>query len=183
MPLPPSTNNYAIGKGVMSIALWSGGAPGAYEDMGNCPVVDIEPTAEWLDHFSSRQELRLKDKRIVLEAAYSLTFECDEIAAVNLNRYLMGTISGVNLVQAMQGIENEYALRFTSDNPVGPNFIWDFHKATLSPNGPMSLIGEEWMIMSFAAEGLADVGGNPDSPYFDVNMIVATTTTSTTTTP
>lgn len=181
MPTPPSTNNYAIGKGVLSIAEWVAGTPGAYEDMGNCPLIDIEPVAEWLDHFSSRQELRLKDKRIVLEANYTLTFDCDEIAAVNLNRFLMGTISGVNLVQAMQGIDREYALRFTSDNPVGPNFIWDFHKATLSPNGPMSLIGEEWMIMSFSAEGLADVANNPNSPYISVNVIVATTTTTTTT--
>jgi len=181
MPTPPSTDNYVIGKGVMSIAEWSGGAPGAYIDMGNCPVVDLEPTVERLDHFSSRAELREKDKSIIVEVGYNLTFDCDEIAARNLKRFLLGDITGGNIVYAMQNPNQEYALKFVTDNPVGPNYTWEFWKATLAPNGPMSLIGEEWMVMSFLAEGLADRANHPESPFITVTGITTTTTSTTTT--
>lgn len=181
MPTPPSVENYAIGKGVMSIAEFSGGAPGSYIDIGNCPVVDVEPTAERLDHYSSRAELREKDKSIITEVGYNLTFDCDEIAAANLNRFLLGSISGGNLIYAHQRPNQEFALRFVTDNPVGPNYTWDFWKATITPNGPMSLIGEEWMIASFLAEGLADRANHNESPFITVTGITTTTTSTTTT--
>ena len=69
----------------------------------------------------------------------------------------------------MQDADKEYALRFTSDNPIGPNQIWDLWKLTLSPNGAIQLIGEEWMIMSFSGEGLADTVNHVESPYITVD--------------
>lgn len=181
MPQPPSTNNYAIGKGVLSVALWSGGVVGAFSDMGNAPVVEAEPIIERLPHLSSRSGLRVKDKNPVVQTEYMITFDLDEMAAANLNRFLLGNLSG-NTISALQNADQEFALRFVSDNPIGPNSTWNFHKCTLSPNGPVSLIGEEWMAMSFTGEGLADVAGNPSSPYITVTVETTTTSTTTTTT-
>ena len=181
MPQPSSTNNLAIGKGVLYIAQWSGGAIGAYFDMGNCNSIEIEPTIERLPHYSSRSGFRTKDKNPIIQTEYNLNFVCEEIAAVNLNRFLLGTITG-NTIYGLQGTNVEYALRFVADNPIGPNQTWDFWKVTLSPNGAMQLIGEEWMNMSFTGEGLSDSGGHPTSPFFTVVSHEATSTTTTTTT-
>jgi hypothetical protein len=154
--------------------------------MGNCPSVEVEPTLERLPHYSSRAGLRNKDKNPVIQAEYALNITCDEIAAVNLNRFLLGTMSGSNVVKAMQDMDAEYKVRFESDNPIGPNQKWKFHRVTLGPGGALSLIGEEWMAMSFNGEGLADVANNPTSPYFTVTYATTTTTvapaTTTTTT-
>jgi len=169
---PHSSENYAIGKGVLYIGEWSGTTPpvdpGGYDDMGNCPSVELEPTTERLPHYSSRSDFRLKDKNPVIQRDYLLNFSCDEMAAVNLNRYLMGNITG-SLINAMQAVNREFALKFISDNPIGPNETWYFWKVTLTPNGALSLIGEEWMVMGFTAEGLADIENHPSSPYFDVS--------------
>ena len=185
MPTPHSVDNYAIGKGILYIGEWSGSSapswPGGFVEIGNCPSIEIEPTIERLEHFSSRQGLRFKDKNPVIQSEYMLNFDTDEIAAENLNRFLMGTLTG-DVISALQRTEQEFALRFVSDNPIGPNQVWEFRKTTLSPNGAMQLIGEEWLVMSFTAEGLADVANHPDSPYFDVTYATTTTTTTTTST-
>lgn len=174
-------NNYAIGKGILSIAEWTTTTPPTvFTDLGNAPSIEIEPTVERLPHYSSRTGLRLKDKNPIIQSEYMLNFDLDEPAAFQLNLFLMGVMSGSNVVQALQGTDKEFSLKFVSDNPIGGNQTWLFHKATLAPNGAMQLIGEEWMTMSFTAEGLADTANNADSPYFNVTYVTTTTTTTTT---
>jgi hypothetical protein len=82
---------------------------------------------------------------------------------------MMGTLTLGMEVLGLQATDKEYAIRFTSDNPTGPNQVWDLWKVTLTPNGPIQLIGDEWMIMSFSGEGLADTVNQILSPYFTVN--------------
>ena len=185
MPTPHHVDNYAIGKGILYIAEWVGTTPptypGDYTEMGNCPSIEMEPTMERLPHYSARESFKLKDKNPVIQTDYMVTFSCDEICSQNLKIFLLGTLEG-NVVHGMQGANVEYALRFVSDNPIGPNNKWDFWKATVSPSGAMALIGEEWMNMSYSAEGLADTANHPTTPYFDMLMATTTTTTTTTTT-
>jgi hypothetical protein len=181
MAQPHSTQNYAVGKGILSIAEWSGGSIGAYFDMGDCLSMEVEPSVEKLDHYSHRSGFRTKDATSVIESNYTVTFELDEPCAENLARFLLGTLSGQNTILALQNTEQEYALRFVADNPRGPNQTWDFWKCTLSPAGALQLIGDEWMTMSIVADGLADEAGHATSPYFTVVSTEHTSTTTTTT--
>jgi hypothetical protein len=185
MPTPANVQNYAIGKGILYIGEWSGNTPptdpAGYEDMGNVTSIEIEPTVERLPHYSSRSGFRTKDRNPVIQTEYAIRFDADEMAAVNLNHYLLGTRYGAD-VQALMATDKEYALKFISDNPIGPNQTWRCWKATLMPNGPLQLIGEEYMMMSFAGEGLADVANHSTSPYITVTYVTTTTTTTTTTT-
>jgi len=179
MPSPHSTENYAIGKGILSIGEWSGTTPpGSYTDIGNCPSVEVEPATERLPHYSSRTGFRTKDKNPIIQTEYTINFDCDEMATINLNRFLMGTLSGTNVVLGLTATDKEYALKFVSDNPLGPNQTWEFWKVSLAPNGPLQLIGEEYMTMSFAGEGLSDVANHSTSPYFTVTYETTTTTTT-----
>jgi hypothetical protein len=151
--------------------------------MGNAPSIEIEPSVERLPHYSSMSGFRLKDKNPVIQTDYSVVFDLDEIAAPNLNKFLMGSLVGGNVIRMMQGLNTEYALRFIANNPTGLNQRWDFWRGTLGPNGPMQLIGEEWMVMSFRFEGLGDTVNHAASPYADVTYLTTTTTTTTTTSP
>jgi len=178
---PHNVDNYAIGKGILYISAFPGAGAASWTEIGNCPSVELEQTIERLPHYSSRSGLRVKDKNPVVQTDYMVNFDCDEIATVNLKYYLMASQSG-NTLRGMQSPNAEYALKFVSDNPIGPDQVWYFWKCTIGPNGSMALIGDEWMVMSFTAEGLADTANHATSPYFDCVPVTTTTTTTTTTT-
>ena len=184
MATPHSVNNYTISKGVLSIATWTGDSLGSYVDLGNCPSFEVEPTIERLPHYSSRSGARVKDKNPVISTEYMVRFDLDEIAATNLAKYLLGSISGGNLIYALQSVSTEYALKFVENNPAGPNKTWNLWKVTLAPGGPLQLVGDgtAWAVMSFQGEGLADTKNHASSPYITVTYATTTTTTSTTTT-
>lgn len=179
IPTSPSTALYTLGKGILYIGDWSGETaptyPSAYVDVGNCPSFEVEVTEEKLDHFSSRSGTRVKDKSVILETGFTVTFGLDEISVKNLQIFLKATLSGTTVLYANTVLEKEYALRFVSDNPSGPNEEWVFWRVKLSPNGAFSLIGEEWSTLSFTGEGLADTTGHPTSPYFTVTFSTTTT--------
>jgi hypothetical protein len=177
---PHNVENYTIGKGILYMGTWVGTTPPATitTDMGNSPSAEIEPAVERLPHMSSRSGYKTKDKNPIIESTYMVNFDLDELAALNVALYVMGTLSGGNIIKALQAADTEYALKFIEDNPTGPNKTWIFHRGTLSPNGPLQLIGDEWLVMSFQYEGLADVANNPTSPYFTTEYVTTTTTTT-----
>lgn len=174
----PSTTLYTLGRGIVSIAAWTGTTPPVtLDDVGNCPRFEVEVTEETLDHYSSRSGTKVKDKQVVIETGFSLNFDLDEFSVANLARFLKGTITGGNVISANTVLDSEYAVKFVSDNPAGPNETWEFHRCKLSPGGNMSLISDEWALMTYTGEGLADTTNNPTSPYFTVTFATTTTTT------
>lgn len=183
MSTPPNTGNYQIGRGILKIAEFNGVTPAdaAYVDVGNCPSFEVELTEEELEHKSSRAGLREIDKVVVIEAGYNVSFEMDEMAAGNLQKFLKAARSG-NTLRANQNTIQEYSLRFLVNNPTGGRERWDFHRCKLAPAGGFGLISDEWQTLSFSGKGLSDSANNPDSDHFTVYMTTTTTTTSTTTT-
>ena len=205
MTIPHSTDLYVpAGRGILYVAEWVGTTPptypgspanpnypnavdiaaglGDFTDIGNCPSLEVEPTTERRPHYSSRTGLRTRDLNPVVQLDYNLNFDLDEIAAVNLKRFLMGTYTAATgITNALTNANAEFAIIFVSDNPIGPNAIKYFRRVTLAPNGPLQLIGDDYLVMSFAGEGLSDVANYPSSAYFDVKHVTTTTTTTTTT--
>lgn len=180
MATSPDVDNYSIGKGVLSIGVWDGNTPpAALTDVGNAPSVEVEHTVERLPHYSSRAGLRVKDKNPVIQSDYIVNFTLDEMAVHNLNLFVGGT-EEEGVIHALKVTDAEYQLKFVQDNPLGPNRTYWFWKASLSPSGPLSLVGEDWMQMAFMAEGLADTSNHEDSPYYDITFTTTTTTTTTT---
>lgn len=174
----PSTTLYTLGRGIVSLAAWSGTSPpGSLNDVGNSPRFEVEVTEETLDHYSSRSGTRTKDKKVVLETGYTLNFDLDEFSVQNLTMYLKGSVSG-NVISANTQLDKEYSVQFVSDNPAGPNETWEFHRCKLTPGGSLNLISDEWSLMSITGEGLADTTNNPTSPYFTVTFATTTTTTA-----
>jgi len=175
----PSTTLYTLGKGVLSIGEWSGATPpSSFVDVGNCPKFEVEVTEEKLAHYSSRSGTRVKDKEVILETGYNCNFDLDEISVQNLKMFLKATLTGGNILSANTALDKEYALKFVSDNPVGPNETWQFWRCKLSPAGAFATIGEEWAKLSFAASGLADTANHSSPPYFTVTFATTTTTTT-----
>ena len=179
----PSTENYTLGKGILSVGLWSGSTPPAvFTDLGNAPSFNIEITREKLDHYSSRSGVRSKDKTLEIESGYKIAFELDEMSVLNLKTFLRGTLTGTNKIHANTNIGQEFAVKFVSGNTYGQNFTWEFWKCELSPNGALNLISDEVIKMGFNGEGLEDSVNHSSSKFFDVTFVTTTTTTTTTST-
>lgn len=173
----PSTTLYTLGKGILSIGEWSGeNPPSSYSDVGDCPKFDVEVTEEVLEHFSSRSGTKTKDKVVIIEVGYNVSFDLHEKSFANLQRFLKATKSGSNILLANTALTKEYAVKFVSDNPAGPNETWEFWKMKLAPAGALSMIGDSWMALSFTGSGLSDITNHATSPYFTVTF--ETTTTS-----
>lgn len=172
----PNDLNYMIGKGILTIAELNAttGLPGTYTDLGNCPKFEFETNEQAVTHTSSRYKVKEEDGETVIMVGYNLNFTLDEMAVSNMKLFLRGSLTGTNVIHANTDLAKRYALKFTSDNSAGPDAVWLFHKAKLTPNGSLSLIGDEYSAMSFTAKGLADRTNNPTSPFFDVTF--ATTT-------
>lgn len=193
---PHNTGLYVpTGRGILYVGKWtgttppeyptdiSGGALGDFVDIGNAPSFDVEPATEKRPHYSSRAGIKAKDLNPITSLDYNLNFSLDEIAAANLNMYLLGTYDEASAtIYGLQGADIEYAMIFISNNPVGPNSEAYFRRLTISPNGPFQLIGDEYLAMTYIGEGLEDAANHAASPYFDYKMITTTTTSTTTTT-
>lgn len=183
-----STSLYVpAGRGILYIAPWSSTTPPSYPsdytEVGNCPSLEVEPVTERRPHYSSREGVRLKDLSPVTTLEYTISFECDEISAKNLNRFFMGSLNETTkVISGLANVDAEYGLVFISNNPIGPNSKFFFWRVTLAPGGPIQLIGDEYLSMSFSGEGLADTANHASSPYFDIHSVTTTTTTSSTTT-
>ena len=177
----PSTTLYTLGKGKLYIANYSDACPvESWTDLGNSPRFEVEVTEELLEHYSSMSGSRTLDKTVVLETGYAVAFDLDEFSKNNLKIYLKGQlVGGGNKLRANQVVNQEYILRFISDNPEGPNETWEFWRLRLSPGGAISLISDEWALLPFSGKGLSDTTCHSTSPYFDVTFCTTTTTTTT----
>ncbi len=186
MTEPHSTSLYVpAGRGIISIAAWNGTVPpdpGDFVEIGNCPSLEIEPSQERRPHYSSRAGLRYKDLNPVIQLDYTLTFDIDEISATNLARFFLGSYDQLTgEILGMAAYDQEFAIKFVSNNPIGPNQQYTFHRLTIGPAGPLQLIGDEYLVLNFTADGLADDANNPTSPYMNVKFYTTTTTTTSTT--
>jgi hypothetical protein len=92
MPLSPSTDNYYVGKGKISFK--PTGAT-TLRDIGNVTELETTPNLTTLEHFSSREGVKKKDKEVVTEKKLTVRMVMDEWTADNLAMALLGDVSTV----------------------------------------------------------------------------------------
>ena len=171
-----NTNDYAMLRGVLSIAPITAGVVGTYVDVGNCPRFELNLETEDIDHQESRTAERRRDKSVTLVTGYMANFDLEGLNLANMTMFLQGTLSGSATILGMTNLNQEYALRLVQDNKTGKNFTWNFWRARIKPDGALPLIGEnEWAKMSFSVKSLDDTTNHPTSPFF--NTVLMTTTT------
>lgn len=86
----PNTENYFIGKGNV---YWMGSEETVWRHLGNVPEFEVSLTIDKLDHFSSMEGTRKKDRSIVREQGGTVRMVLEELTAQNLELALMGTAS------------------------------------------------------------------------------------------
>jgi len=101
-----STDNYTLGKGVVSFNQEDGSGSYLGElDLGNCPEFTFNITLEQLEHFSSRGGIRAKDMSVISQISPAVAFTLDEITAENLALLTLADVSEV--VQTTDSVAGE----------------------------------------------------------------------------
>jgi hypothetical protein len=141
----PDIANYYIGKGIVS---FKGVGDVAFVDIGNVPVFEFTPDLTTLDHFSSRQGVKTKDRTVVIEKKGSIKMTMEEWTARNMAMALLGTIDTNTAGQEVIDIFSTNAvsgeLKFTGTNEVGPKWELHFLKVDFIPSAAISPISDEW---------------------------------------
>jgi len=152
-----SVDNYFIGKGIVTFK--PTGETVAY-DVGNVPEFELTPASETLDHFSSREGVRKKDKSVVLEQSAELRMVMEEATARNLAMLLQGDVDNTDpmrpIIKLMSRAQVEGEIRFYATNDIGPR--WDIVLPNVSflPSGSLNPISDEWGNMEVTGQVLAD---------------------------
>ena len=161
-----AAENLVLGRGKMYFAPYfpntqTGGTKGYF---GNTPELTMAVATTKLDHYSSEQGLKVKDRSVQLQADLTLTFSTDNISPANLALWFGGKNAGTQPIDAptdlgtltLIGSSSQIygALFFESDNPVGQNTNYWFPYVALTPNGNFALKGDAWQTLSFTGEAL-----------------------------
>ena len=153
-----SINNYTVGKGIVSFR--KEGA-GAYADMGNCTEFEFTPELEKLDHFSSREGVRTKDKSIVIQKSGTVRLVLDEWTRDNIALAVLGTnaiVGGQSITEIFDSNAIKGALKFTGTNEVGPKYEWVFPAVEFVPSSSISLLSDEWGTIELTGDVLISGG-------------------------
>jgi hypothetical protein len=156
--LSPNIGNYYIGKGILSIKLLG---ETAYTDCGNVPQFEFQSKVTSLDHFSSRQGVRVKDFTAVVEVAGNLTMQLEELTARNMGFALLGLPTGgpsptPDTIEIFSSPIIYGAVKFTGTNIIGPIYTITFPLVKLSPSKALSLIGNSWGTIDLEGDVLYD---------------------------
>lgn len=155
MPASPSPLNYFIGKGIIKFTPTGG----AKRDLGNAPEVEITPSLEKLDHFSSRAGIKKKDRSAPVQAGTTIRIVLDEITAENLGMVMLSDVAtnsdGTKTLRIMSKTEITGAIEFTGTNEVGNKADIDLPSVSFGPSGSFNAISDEWGNIEITGEVLA----------------------------
>lgn len=152
----PNVDNYVRAGGRL---YFQRDGAGDYIDLGNAPTFQLAQGIEFLDHNSSRQGKRVRDKRVIDSQSATLTIVLEEWTPRNMGLFLMGDPEfgvgdSVNIdIGALSEIKG--ALRWIGDNE-GPSWQLDFPNVTFAPDGEMDMVSEEWAQIPLSCEVLYD---------------------------
>lgn len=143
--LSPNTGNIRVGKG----SLWfMKDGEEDYRHMGNATSVEQTPEIEKLEHFSSMSGTKEKDLVVVLSRGGKMKIILEEWTPDNLSLALLGEVdegaSGGPTVEMLSSDTVNGALKFLSDNDVGPRWNAYWFNVSFIPSAALNPISDEF---------------------------------------
>jgi len=141
----PNITNYFVGKGIVEFKRTGASV---WKHLGNVPEFELTPNAESLEHFSSMEGVRSKDRTIVLKKSMTVRVLMEEWNAHNLGLALLGdpetNSDGYTEIDIFSENAISGELRFTGTNEVGPRWIILLNKVDFLPSSSLNPISDEW---------------------------------------
>jgi hypothetical protein len=147
------TDLLTVGRGVLKFDRWDDdNLPTGLRDLGNATEFTVTVEVTELEHFSSREGIKKKDKTINLQANGKGKFTLEEYDLQNLALMVLGKVSSPDTISILQAAGGQIVgeLDFVSDNPAGPQFHVIIPKVKIKPAGDLPFIGaDDWSKMAF----------------------------------
>ena len=160
MPVSPSTDNYYVGKGKIS---FKPVGSATFRDVGNVTELETTPNLTTLEHFSSREGVKKKDKEVITEKKLTVRMVMDEWTAENLAMALLGevttNVAGDKVIDIFSLNTFEGELKYEGTNEIGPQMDIDLFKVAFKPGKGLNPISDEWGNIEIEGEALADATG------------------------
>ncbi len=135
-----SVNNYYIGKGVVSVS----DDGNTWTDVGNVPEFEFTPELEELEHFSSREGTRTRDKTVVVSKSATLRIVLEEWSQANLLLATLGEVNSAGDIDIFARNAVNKQVRFVGANEVGRTYTVIFPSVDFIPSGSINFISDEW---------------------------------------
>jgi hypothetical protein len=135
-----SVNNYYIGKGVVSVS----DDGNTWTDVGNVPEFEFTPELEELEHFSSREGTRTRDKTVVVSKSATLRIVLEEWSQANLLLATLGELNSAGDIDIFARNAVNKQVRFVGANEVGRTYTVIFPSVDFIPSGSINFISDEW---------------------------------------
>jgi hypothetical protein len=149
----PSISNYYIGKGIVS---FKKDGDAEFRDLGNVPEFEWTPAIEKLDHFSSREGVKSKDRSVVLSVSGSVRLVMDEWDPKNLAIALLGdaltNTDGETIIDIFSQTVVSGSLKFVGTNEVGPRYTMILTKVDFIPGSSLNLLSDEFGTIEITGE-------------------------------
>jgi hypothetical protein len=126
--------NQTLGRGKVyfsQIGGTDGFTPLGWRYLGNTPEFNLTIDNETLDHFSSDEGIRQKDKSIVLETTATGSLTCDDISLENLALFFFGTSDTI--------VQTSATGQTYTIVDVVPGMMYQVGRTSLLPTGVRSL--------------------------------------------
>jgi hypothetical protein len=121
--------NQTLGRGKVYFSLFKTGTytPEGYRYIGNTPSFNVTIDNQKLEHFSSDEGIRVKDKSIILETTQTGNMSCDDIQLENLALFFFGEYQTLSQTSATAETETftdvkqglTYQIGVTDSTPTG----------------------------------------------------------------
>lgn len=149
----PDIRNYFIGKG----QVWfKKDGESTYRHLGNVPEFEFTPEIETLEHFSSMEGVRSRDRTVTLSKSGTLRILAEEWTAKNLAIAVLGEVTpqtdGTEVIEIFSETAISGAIRLIGTNDVGSRFTWDLNKVDFIPGSSVSPISDEWGQLELTGE-------------------------------
>lgn len=150
----PNIVNYTVGKGSVFIRV-SGETN--FRHIGNCPVFSFTPAIEKLEHFSSMEGVKTKDRTEILSKSGTLNITFEEMTPENLRLALLSAApttesGGDQELTIFTSSSIRCEVKFVGNNDIGPRWEVLFHQVDFIPSGEIPFISEEWMQVELEGE-------------------------------
>lgn len=170
-------NRYFRGQGTVKIGPRTAqGGAGTLRPIGNCPILTVETSKEYAEHFESETGDRRMDLRILTSLKVNISFTIENFVKENLQLAFQGTLgtggSGDEVIEAFNADPTEYYLKFEGMNTLegkSPVTV-DFFKVDLDSAASLELISDDLVGLEMSGSVLYDPLNEAKGGYFTITQ-------------
>ena len=154
----PNIENYYIGKGTLEFSDDSGAT---WRFIGNVTTFEFTPTLTKLDHFSSQQGVKTKDRTVNVEKGATERIVAEEWTIENVQLAFLGGVVetdslGRDVFEIFATNAINGAIRFTGTNEIGPRYEIVLHSLDFVPGAAINPLSEEWGTLELSGDAAVD---------------------------